>query len=88
MAAAVVQTGPVALEALPDHYALMDLTWHPSTHDGLPNAVLESLACGKLAIGARVGGIPDILESRQALGDRPHVTAALNIVLTAYRNEA
>ena len=47
---------------LPALLAQADLAWHPSDADGLPNAVLEALACGCPTIGSRAGGIPDILD--------------------------
>ncbi|MGQ0670855.1 MAG: glycosyltransferase, partial [Actinomycetota bacterium] len=33
----------------------------PSLSEGTPNAVLESLACGKAVVASRVGGLPEIL---------------------------
>lgn len=32
-----------------------------SLSEGVPNAVLESLACGRAVIASRVGGVPEIL---------------------------
>lgn len=49
-------------EDLASYYRLLDLVWHPSSHDGMPNAVLEALACGIPVVAARVSGIVDVLE--------------------------
>jgi glycosyltransferase involved in cell wall biosynthesis len=68
VAAAVTRVDWVPQAELPAYYALMDVLWHPSTHDGLPNALLEALACGRLAVGANVGGIPDILDPEELPG--------------------
>ena len=59
----VVETPAGDPDDLPALLALADLGWHPSDADGLPNALLESLACGLPTIGARVGGIPDVLDT-------------------------
>ncbi len=48
--------------ALADHYRAMDLMVFPSLWDGLPNALLESMACGRLVLGTRAGGIPEVIE--------------------------
>ena len=61
-AAGVVAQPAVAPDDLPALLALADLCWHPSDRDGLPNALLEAMACGKATIGARAGGIPDVLD--------------------------
>jgi glycosyltransferase involved in cell wall biosynthesis len=48
-------------EDLPPVYALMDVFVHPSLHDGMPNAVLEAMACARPVVGAAAGGIPDVV---------------------------
>lgn len=85
-AAAVVVQPAVDADDLPALLALADLCWHPSDADGLPNALLEALACGKATVGSRAGGIPDVLDTAElrellvAPGDAEalaEVTAAL-----------
>ncbi len=51
----------VAHEELPDYYRLADLLALPSLRDGMPNALLEGMACGKATVASSVGGIPDVL---------------------------
>jgi glycosyltransferase involved in cell wall biosynthesis len=41
---------------------LMDVFVHPSLRDGMPNALLEAMACGKAVIATPVGGMVDVLE--------------------------
>lgn len=57
-----------------------DLFLCPSRADNLPNAVLESLACGTPVLGSRIGGIPDMVRPGQTgwlyEGDSPAACAA------------
>jgi glycosyltransferase involved in cell wall biosynthesis len=65
---AVLVQPPVDPDDLPALLALADLCWHPSDRDGLPNALLEAMACGRATIGARAGGIPDVLDHGELAG--------------------
>jgi glycosyltransferase involved in cell wall biosynthesis len=40
-------------------YAAADVYLHPALADNLPNAVIESMACGTPVLTWRIGGIPD-----------------------------
>jgi glycosyltransferase involved in cell wall biosynthesis len=44
------------------HLRLCDVVLSPSVWEGLPNAVLEAMACGCLVLGSDAGGIPEIVE--------------------------
>jgi glycosyltransferase involved in cell wall biosynthesis len=57
--AQVVVTGFVSAHDMPAYYALMDIFVQPSLRDGLPNALLEAMACEKPVIATPVGGIVD-----------------------------
>lgn len=57
----VVVTGYVSQNDLPVYYSLMDVFVHPSLRDGLPNALLEAMACEKSVVAASVGGIIDVV---------------------------
>ena len=50
---------------LPKYYNLFDMNLLPSLRDGLPNSLLEGLACGCATIATRVGGIVDVLKQGQ-----------------------
>ena len=56
----------VAHEELPAYYRLADLLVLPSLRDGMPNALLEGMACGKATVATSVGGIPDVLSRSEA----------------------
>jgi len=43
------------------YYHLADVLVVPSLRDGMPNALLEGMACEKAVVASRVGGIPDVL---------------------------
>ncbi len=58
----IIVTGHVPHKDLPAYYCLMDVFIHPSLRDGMPNAVLEAMACGVPVIATPVGGVLDVLE--------------------------
>jgi glycosyltransferase involved in cell wall biosynthesis len=58
----ITVTGFISPVDLPQYYALMDVLVMPSLRDGLPNALLESMACEKAVIATSVGGIVDVIK--------------------------
>jgi glycosyltransferase involved in cell wall biosynthesis len=52
-------------DALPAYYNLIDVLALPSLRDGLPNALLEGMACERAIVGTAVGGIPDAIVDGQ-----------------------
>ncbi len=48
-------------DMLPAYYNLIDVLALPSLRDGLPNALLEGMACERAVVGTAVGGIPDAI---------------------------
>ncbi len=57
----ITVTGHIPHTDLPAYYSLMDVFVHPSLRDGMPNAVLEAMACGKTVIATPVGGVKDVI---------------------------
>ena len=55
--------GLVPPDAVADHLAQGELLWHLSLREGLPRAVVQSLACGIPAIGFALDGTPEVLEN-------------------------
>lgn len=43
-------------------YNEADLVLNPALWDGMPNSVLEAMACGRPVLTTRVGGMPDFVE--------------------------
>jgi glycosyltransferase involved in cell wall biosynthesis len=58
----IIVTGYVAHKDLPAYYSLMDVFVHPSLRDGMPNAVLEAMACELPVVATPVGGILDMMK--------------------------
>ena len=54
--------GAVAHDDLPDWYRAADVTVLPSLSEGVPNVLLESVACGTPFVASRVGSIPEIAD--------------------------
>jgi glycosyltransferase involved in cell wall biosynthesis len=81
-------------EDLPTEYAAADIVVVPSVQDrdgdrdGLPNVLLEAMACGRPVIATSVGSIPDAIENARngilvTPGDPKTLAAALNGLLRA-----
>lgn len=51
----------VAHAELPAYYRLADVLAIPSLRDGMPNTLLEGMACGCAVVASATGGIPDVL---------------------------
>lgn len=82
----IVVTGPIPHKDMPAYYALMDVFVHPSLRDGMPNALLEAMACGKAVIATPVGGILDIVREDEngklmPVGSVDALTAAIEELL-------
>lgn len=58
-------TGYIPSKDLPTYYALMDVFVHPSLRDGMPNALLEAMACEKAIVATPVGGILDVVKDSE-----------------------
>ena len=60
-----------------------------SVSEGMPNVLLEGMACALPVVGTRVGGIPDLVEhGRQGLLVPPRAPEALAAALTQVLQEA
>ena len=55
-------TGWIPHDKLPDYFNELKLIILPSYTEGLPNIVLEAMACGTLVLATPVGGISDLIK--------------------------
>lgn len=58
--------GRVDQDQLASCYSAADMLVLPSSREGWPNVLLESMACGTPVVATRVGGIPEIVTSPSA----------------------
>ena len=58
--------GYVGQQGLREYYGAADALVIASSREGIPNVLLESMACGTPAVATNVGGIADIVTSRHA----------------------
>lgn len=85
----VTFVGHVDHAELVTYYSSSDALVLPSLREGIPNVILESLACGTPVIATNVGGIPEIINSKPAgvlLCDRSPlaIVDAVNQLFTDY----
>ena len=81
VATAVVFTGPIDDEALRAEYATCDLFALPSRREGFGLVFLEAMTHGKPCLGARAGGVPEVINDAVGqlveYGNIPELAAAL-----------
>jgi len=58
-------TGMISHNGLPAYYSTIDVFVHPSLRDGMPNAVMEAMACERAIIATGVGGVADVIKDRE-----------------------
>ncbi|MBX9720920.1 MAG: glycosyltransferase family 4 protein [Candidatus Obscuribacterales bacterium] len=62
-AARMIITGHIEDPTLvADHLRLCDVYLQPSLMEGMPNSLLEAMACSRLCITSDAGGIPELIE--------------------------
>lgn len=58
--------GAVAHDDLCDYYNAADALIHPASREGMPNVVLEAMACGTPVIAAPFDGVHELLDAPEA----------------------
>jgi glycosyltransferase involved in cell wall biosynthesis len=73
--------GAVSHAALGDWFRAADLLCLPSHNEGVPNVVLEAMACGTPVVASRVGGIPEVVPNFAGILVPPHEREPLSAAL-------
>ncbi|WP_243040992.1 glycosyltransferase family 4 protein [Dyella sedimenti] len=73
--------GKVAHGQLAGWFRAADLLCLPSHNEGVPNVVLEAMACGTPVVASRVGGIPEVVPGDAGILVPPRDRAALSAAL-------
>jgi glycosyltransferase involved in cell wall biosynthesis len=73
--------GSVAHADLGDWFRAADLLCLPSHNEGVPNVVLEAMACGTPVVASDVGGIPEVVPEYAGILVPPHQRQALSDAL-------
>jgi glycosyltransferase involved in cell wall biosynthesis len=85
LAQRIVFAGMVPHGDLPDWFRAADVTVLPSRSEGVPNVLLESIACGTPFVASDVGGVAEIADPRAdrltPAGDADALAAAIGEVL-------
>jgi glycosyltransferase involved in cell wall biosynthesis len=79
--------GSVPHDALPDWFRAANLLCLPSHNEGVPNVVLEAMACGTPVVATRVGGIPEVLPDEAGLLVEARAIDALGAALARALDE-
>jgi glycosyltransferase involved in cell wall biosynthesis len=79
--AQVTLAGAAAHDTLGDWFRAADLLCLPSHNEGVPNVVLEAMACGTPVVATDVGGIPEVVPDYAGILVPPHDRAALSSAL-------
>lgn len=79
--------GAVAHDALPDWYRAADVIALPSRSEGIPNVLLEGLACGTPFVASDVGGVSELLEPASVAVPKEDVAALRDALARALAAE-
>jgi len=81
--------GTVRQEELVEIYSAADALVLASSREGMPNVVLEAMACDTLVVATKVGGIPEVLQGEDAgvlieTHDASHIADAVSNLFEHY----
>jgi len=76
-------------DEIPGWLSAADVLVLPSWHEGLPNVVVEAMACERPVVATRVGGIPEAVEDGESgiLVDKGNVEALVKAIALLLKDE-
>lgn len=80
--------GPVPHNEIPNWLSFSDVLVLPTLYEGLPNVVLESMACERPVVATKVGGIPEAVEDGESgiLVEKGDVNGLIQAIVTLIEN--
>jgi teichuronic acid biosynthesis glycosyltransferase TuaC len=81
--------GMISHSEMPHWLSAADLLALPSHNEGLPNAIVEAMACSIPVVATNVGGIPEVVEDKKSglLIEKGDIDSLTNAIVSLLKDE-